>query len=74
MDDIEKRTVRVGDTIVIFCDPMSETMPEGWARVWEVLEEHEDRYVLLVSFMSDKTGRKVTRDYSRYDKMLGKDK
>lgn len=63
-----RRDVRIGDTFEIFKDPMTEAQPEGWARVWEVLEEHEEHFVLLVSFLGDKTGRRVTRDYRKYGK------
>ena len=53
------------DVITIFKDPGTETRIEGFAYVWEILSEDEDFYTLLISFMGDKTERKVPRKYRK---------
>ncbi len=62
-----KRKVLPGDTIILYRDPKTEQEPEGWAKVWEVLEEQEELVLLYVSFMGDPLERRVHRSYRLYD-------
>lgn len=59
------RKVCLSDVIIIYKDPETESFPEGHARVWAILEETDEYYVLQVSFLGDPEapGRKFTRKY-----------
>ena len=61
------REVRLGDEIEIFRDYETELISEGYARVWAILEEDPDYYVLYISFRADPKApdRKYTRKYRK---------
>jgi len=67
-DELAIRRVHLSDVVEIYQDPETETKSEGYAFVWAILEEHDDYYVLQVSFMGDPAapGRKFTRKYRKY--------
>jgi len=62
----KNRQVHIMDVLILYRDPMTEQVPEGYAKVWEVLEEQEDHFVLVVSFLGDPRERKVTRTYRKW--------
>lgn len=53
----------LSEPVKIYKDPETRQHFEGYAQVWAILEEHEDYYILVVSFMADPAGRKVERIY-----------
>ena len=53
----------LSEPVKIYKDPETKKFFEGYAQIWAILEEHEDYYLLVVSFMADPTGRKVERKY-----------
>lgn len=61
------RKVNLTDVVELFRDPEAETVSEGYAKVWAILEEDEEFYTLVVSFMNDPKapGRKFTRKYRK---------
>lgn len=64
------RQVHLTDIIEIFRDPEEETASEGYARVWEILDEDEMFYTLVISYMKDPAApdRKFVRKYRKYQK------
>lgn len=61
------RKIYLTDIIELFRDPEAETVSEGYAMVWAILEEDETFYTLVVSFMNDPAapGRKFIRKYRK---------
>ena len=53
----------LSEPVKIYRDPGTKKQFEGYAQVWAILEETEEYYVLIVSFMADPAGRKVERIY-----------
>lgn len=61
------RKIRLGDVIELFRDPETEKRSDGYAKVWDILEEDEKFYILTVSYLDDPLapGRKFTRKYKK---------
>lgn len=57
--------IHLSEPVMIYKDPETKQHFEGYAQVWHILEEHEDHYILVVSFMADPSGRKVERKYMK---------
>lgn len=57
--------IHLTEPVMIYKDPETKTQFEGYAQVWSILEEHEDYYILVVSFMADPLKRKVERKYMK---------
>lgn len=62
------RKVNLTDIIELFRDAEIETVSEGYARVWEILDEDDMYYTLVVSYMGDPAspGRKFVRKYRKW--------
>lgn len=63
----EVRVIHLTEMIEIYRDYDQETVSEGFAQVWDILEEDDEYYVLRVSFLSDPMapGRKFIRKYRK---------
>lgn len=59
------RTVQSKQVVEIYKDPETEEHIEGYAFVWEVFEEDDEFYHLIVSFMGDPHQRRVLRKYRK---------
>lgn len=64
------REVNLTDVIELFRDAEEETVSEGYACVWEILEEDDMFYTLVVSYMSDPAApdRKFVRKYRKWQR------
>lgn len=67
---MEERHVHLSDILLIYKDPDTEREIEGYAYVWEILEEDEDSYTLIVTFRGDPRNRKVPRKYRKRPAIL----
>lgn len=63
--DKKDRNVRIKDLIEVYKDPETETQVEGYAYVWEIMEEGDTFFTLIVSFAGDPHQRKVPRKYRK---------
>jgi len=57
MDAIETKEIEVGDVVDIFEYPVTEQMPEGKARVLEIIQDINNGYVTAYVEFIEKPGR-----------------
>ena len=61
----EVRCPAIKDIVMIYKDPLTEKKLEGYAFVWEILQEDDEYFLLLVSFLGDQHQRKAPRKYKK---------